>query len=105
MYSSQDTATIPFARFNLTPETFEEFRRVHSVMNCTEERKRSCNEMPFFDWEAKKLAQVFAHFKDDRAICGLIAAMMYCVKDDFRRTRKSASAEAPTRCNTFGMVV
>lgn len=104
MHSTHHTVTVPFTRFNLTKETFEELRLVHSVMNCTEVRTRSSNEMPFFDWEAAMLAKVFTHFKDDRAICGLIAAMMHCVNDDFMRHKKASAVEVPVRCNTFGMV-
>lgn len=59
--------------------------------------------MPFFDWEAKKLAKIFDHFKDDEALCGLVAAMMQCVHEEVERTRKKTATKVPTRVDTMGM--
>lgn len=103
MCSAQDKATVPFARFHLTEQVFKDLRVKHDVMNCTEPRERSCDEMPFFDWEAEKLAQVFDHFKEDEALCGLLAAMMQYVHEGVQRERGTRRVPAPIRKDTIGM--
>jgi hypothetical protein len=100
MCSSNDVATEPFARFGLTEQDFKALLCAHNIMNYTGSRARSCNEMPFFDWEADELAKIFAHFKDNQALCGIIAAMMQ-LKHDAEKRRQTAH-KVPTRKDTYG---
>ncbi len=106
MCTAQDKATLPFVRFGLTKTRFEALREIHDSQNEELPRTRSCDEMPFFDWEADKLQKVFEQFKEDDVTCGLIAAMMQLVQDDVLRKRAEKAAKLipkPVRANTVGM--
>jgi hypothetical protein len=101
---TNDEGAAPFSRFGLTEETFAGLIGHFNVLCLQKTKVRTSDEMPFYDWEAEKLAKVFETFSDDRALCGLIAAMMQCVHDDTKRRLANKTKVVALRKNTIGMI-
>ncbi len=103
MCSSKDLVTEPFVRFGLTEQVFNDLRVAHDVMNCTKPTTRSCNELPFFDWEARLLAKLLEDNKENVPLCALVAAMMYSVHVSVQKELGKKVVTKPLRQNTMGM--
>jgi hypothetical protein len=87
-------------RFGITLRVFNDLRVAHDVMNCSQPRTRSCDELPFFDWEAALLRKVLLDNQDNVPLCSLMAAMMYYVHES---VQKKLGRKKPARQNTYGM--
>lgn len=87
-------------RFGITLQVFSDLRVSHDVMNCSQPRTRSCNELPFFDWEATLLRKLLEDSRDNVPLCGLVAAMMHYVHQSVQR---QIGKKKPKRQDTLGM--
>ena len=87
-------------RFGITLQVFNDLRVTHDVMNCSKPRTRSCDELPFFDWEAALLQKLLLDNQDNVPLCGLVAAMMHCVHE---HVQSKLGKKKPERQNTYGM--
>lgn len=90
-----------FVCFGLTSQVFSDLRVAHDVMNCSQPSTRSCNELPFFDWEATLLGKLLEDNRDNVSLCGLLAAMMYYVHESVQR---KLAKNKPRRKDTLGMI-
>ena len=95
----------PYARFGLTEEIFAAHLAHRAEVSSVKDAIRQNDEMPFFDWEAKILSEVFATFAHNPDVCGVIATMMQSIKEDYdKRQENKPSNVVPLRKNTIGMM-
>ena len=100
MCSSKDLVTEPFVRFGTTKEAFDELRTGNFRRNHARLHERICSELPFFDREAALLQKLLLDNQDNVPLCGLVAAMMYCVHE---HVQSKLGKKKPERQNTYGM--
>jgi hypothetical protein len=87
LLSENTNEVLPFGRFGLSEDEFQQLLLFHYNTDSQGPQIRSCNEMPFFDWEAALLKSFFEANSDNEPLCSLVSAMMQCVKIDYLQRR------------------